>query len=490
MTKEPGGGLLSRLARPFAAIGRKAAPEAAAPAGSRGADPALVEDSFTLALQTVLDEQDGKFDTKLQVISLVEFREAVGDKWSRLAAKVLLIAEGVINLHIGAGNVFARQGEDCFVLLFRAVPHAEGRRRAVLIAQELGTRLVGDQFTGSEQPLALAAELSLAEALKPHGRLNLATLDRAVGEMRAIIAPPPSPTPPKAASAWTAVEPPARTRGRTDPDWRTMASAIAAGTARATTPPLPGDAALSLLWRPTWIANGEMIGAYRAQIQRIDQPGRPAYEGGHAYPPDDAASAMRLDRFCTGAVVREMRASQAAGIGSVAIVPLHWASASSPQRLSVLAPLADLPEEVRAVRLIIDLFGVPDSVRDPELEAAISNLRPLCREVMLRVRLAQPRAINAAECGVGVIGIDLSDLPPAEHTDDDRLLDLLARLHQNADSAWLGVYAWGIRRRAVVTGVVQGGYAMINGPGLMKDLPRLAKVLPAPRSRFGNQAGG
>ncbi|MDO8606623.1 MAG: hypothetical protein Q7R40_08810 [Phaeospirillum sp.] len=535
----PKNSLLSRLARPFTALGRLVSREEE-PAGiavnMAATSDGMVEDSFTLALETLLTEDDGKFQTKLQVISLVEFREAVGDKWFRLSEKVMLIAEGVINLHLGAGNAFGRRGQDFFVLLFRNVPPAEGRRRAVQIAQELGTRLVGAQFIGHERPLALATEISLADAMGADGKLDLGAIHDAVGEMRSLIAPTaptratyrphltrlaadddlpishsslPPPLPeqgdlrahlrPSALSAKDFVPRrsmlPSQTSAKSQdtprqvsaPSW--TAVEMGGQTSVATddldrTPPMPGDAILSLAWRPTWMAAGEVIGGYKARVNRVDAPGEAPYEGYRAYPEEGGESALALDRFVIGAAVREMRSTETAASRSIIIMPLHWASASSPQRLSLLAPLGDLPEKVRANRLIIDLFGVPDGASDGQLDATIQALRPLCKEVMLRVRLAQPRAPRAAECGITTIGIDLAELPANERTDDDSLLEALARLRQNADTVRLGVYAWGIRRRAVVVGAVQGGFAMINGPGLMKDLARPAKVLPAPRSRL------
>ena len=541
----PRDGLLSRLARPFSALGRlvssrEDASDTAIVIDADDASDAIVDDSFTLALETLLTEDDGKFQTKLQVISLVEFREAVGDKWNRLSEKVMMIAEGVINLHLGAGNVFGRRGQDFFVLLFRTVPAAEGRRRAVQIAQELGTRLVGAQFVGHERPLALATEIDLADAIAPDGTLDLAAIHQAVGEMRAIIAPdaparggyrphrtrpateedlpihhsslpPPLPEqgdlrahlrPSKLAAkdfvprrsmmpSQIPVTTESTPRQVAAPTWTAVVidnRAGSAGDGNGQTPPMPGDARLSLVWRPSWVASGELIGAYKAQVNRVDVPGQPPYEGCRAYPADGGDTALTIDRFVIGATVREMRTAETAASRAAIVLPLHWASASSPQRLSLLAALGDLPEAVRTSRLIIDLFGVPDGIADSQLAATIQALRPLCKEVTLRVRLAYPRASRTADCAIATIGIDLSELPSGERSDDDALLDALARLHQNADAARLGVYAWGIRRRAVVVGTVLGGFAMINGPGLMKDLARPAKILPAPKARLAGDA--
>lgn len=493
-SKRPGSGLLSTLSRPLAAVGRLiggGAKPAETPSEAEGDEReeragSLVDDAFTLALQTMLTEDDGQFQTKLQLISLVEFREAVGSKWPRVRDKVMLIAEGVINLHLGAGNTFGRQGEDFFVLVFRSVPTTEARRRAVAIAQALGTRLLGDQFIGLERPLALAAEISLADALNPDGSLNLDALHDAIGEMRCVIAEQAEGDKTKVAdSGWTAMEGPGSKPA--EPNWQAM-TLKTGGTQSAdgTTPPMPGDAQLSLLWRPSWVAAGEVIGAYKAQVSRLDGPGQQPYEGCAAYPVDGGETALNLDHFAIGAAIRGIRAAEQAGDRPLAILPLHWASASSAKRLSLLAPLANLPEQTRATRLVIDLFGCPPDCGNAELAATIAALRPLCREVILRVGLAHPRLGQAAATGLKTIGIDLAELPPAERTDDTGLLVALERLRRQASDLGLGTYVWGIRRRAVIMGTVNGGFAMINGPGLMKDLARPAKVLPAPRSRFGN----
>lgn len=509
------GGLRTALARPLAAIGRlMGGGKADAPVAAlkETASTSLVDDSFTLALEGLLAEDEGQDQTKLHLISLVEFHEAVGDKWARIAEKVMLIAEGVINLHLGAGNVFGRKGPDLFVLVFRNTPAPEARRRAVRIAQELGTRLVGSQFAGHDRPLALAAEISLADALDGNGGLDLDALAAAVTETRAVIAeeaPRPPIAPPEddaprrdRGPQWEAMT--AAERNRIDPNWRDApvdgparskaapdwrpvnaerpADDIAPGLDAA--PPLPGDAALSLVWRPTWMEEGEVIGAYRAQIQRIDEPGQPAYEGSRAYPAADGESIVRLDRFTAGAAVRGVKAAMADGSSAQLVVPLHWGSLGTSARMSVLAPFADIPEAVRTQGLVIDLFGLPANLAPVALSEAVSSIRPLCREVMIREPLSHPALNRVALAGANLVSIDLAELPNADKTDDDHLLAALQQLRRQADALGLKVCVWGVRRRKVVVGTVLGGFAMMNGPGLMKDLPRPAKVLPAPRSRF------
>ncbi|NFV79493.1 hypothetical protein G4223_05145, partial [Magnetospirillum aberrantis SpK] len=67
---------------------------------------------------------------------------------------------------------------------------------------------------------------------------------------------------------------------------------------------------------------------------------------------------------------------------------------------------------------------------------------------------------------------------------DDALLAALAAFNAAAGKTRLGSYVWGVRRRKVIVGAVQAGFAMVNGPALMKNIAKPARQLPAPKSRF------
>ncbi len=524
--KRARGGLLSRLVQPLRRLmgtQRSAAPPPATVVAA--ADDRLVDDEFRLTIDTLSQDQEGRFQTRLQIISLVEFREAVGERWSRVADKVMMIAQGVIGAHIGAGNLFTRQGQDFFILVFRNCPQPEGRHRALTIAQELGTRLLGDQFIGLERPLALAAEVTLDAAINPDGSFNLAAIHDAIGEMRSILAEAAEgPLPPRrsllpsrpsgepaggASGSLAAPSEIERPRGPgPEPNWQPIAvhkrhyrhqdehgwqlaqaavprpaAARPVPPARPTeTPPLTAGSRLSLLWRPTWLAAGEAIALYKAQIQRSDHAGAPPLEGSHAYPAQ-GAGAETLDRAVVAGAAGELAAASGTGAGrSSLVLPLHWASITSPQRMSLTAPLAG--EGGRAGRVVVELFGVPADVPPRALADAVRAARVLGREVVLRVCFSAPRAVMAADCGVSAIGVDLADLALAERTDDGALLAELMRLREVAGHARLACYVWGVRHRRVVVGTVQGGFAMINGPALMKDLDHPGRVLPAPKARF------
>ena len=155
MGKSAEQGLLGRLKGLFGNEPKKPAPPPL-PAKAKSVSFSQDED-ILLGLRDFLSEGRGAFDRSLHLISLVEFREAVGEKWERLSPKVVLIANAVITRHLGDAGSFRLHGEDCFVIVFRGLTAEQERARAIAAANDLGQRLLGAQFASGEQPLALAA---------------------------------------------------------------------------------------------------------------------------------------------------------------------------------------------------------------------------------------------------------------------------------------------------------------------------------------------
>ena len=83
-------------------------------------------DGISQIIEDILKEEAARFGThKVHIISLTDFRTALGAQWQRLSSKVMLIGENVIQRHIGLGHLYNRQGEDAFLLLFRNIPSPE-----------------------------------------------------------------------------------------------------------------------------------------------------------------------------------------------------------------------------------------------------------------------------------------------------------------------------------------------------------------------------
>lgn len=475
--------------------------------------PAAPVESFAAALQRMIDD-DPSLQARLHMVSLAEFREAVGDKWGRLAGKVDLIADNLIRRHIGRGNMWERQGEDSYLLAFPRVDEIEARRRVLLIVADLDRHLMGERIAG-RQARSLAREVPVGDAIGEDGQINPAAIQVAA-EAAIARGRQPGHHAPRRHMLPSAGDPSA-THGKQDlrrhilsssdlhahtahrtimakvaedepdehPEWQHFTfrgEAEASEDPWNTVPQLSPDSRLTLVWRPTWVSEGEAISAYTARVVRREPGQERALEGTMAYPDDDPRSAQAIDRYVVATAVRDLTTKGADRRCSV-IVPISWNSLVSKQRRDIIVPFADLDAETRAQRLKVEIFRTPDQADAEQLDDVIGFIRGLGCEPLVRMRVASNILRWAAANGTAV-GLDLSELRPHEKLDDAGLLAALDNLRDQACQGGIDCYLWSARRKRVIGGAVQSGFRMVNGPGLMADLRRLATVMPAPRVRF------
>lgn len=489
-------GLLGRLSRRiFGADDDAAGNKPAKPAADPDAFAAPVADNeLMLTLGDVLREEKGRFSTKIHVVSLIEFREAVGEKWDRLVEKVMMIADAVIKRHIGGGR-FARQGNDFFLLIFPGMKDDEARSRAISIAQELGRHLLGSQFSGGEQPLALSAEMLIDDVLLPDGSLDHAAVDRAVAQVRALIAAEAQ----KNANlrfasetdedqgGWAHLKP-GQMRNAAEEARRAFKAGPVSIVVDTDFEPVPEAqlGRLGALFRPTWMRDGEIVGAFLAQVRRRMDADEDWQVGACAYLEDQPGFALTVDRMLAHGMADQMAAMEKAGHEGRIIVPISFTSLIAKRRMQITGPYAELPDKMRARRLMIEIFGIPDGVTERQLTDAVSAARALSREVAVRVGLSGALTGMARDCGAAWVGADLAELQQAEKPDDDGLSHQLDQLQAIARRAHLHCYVWGIRRRLVLGRAVMSGFAMANGAALMKEVAAPSAPMALARSKFAN----
>ena len=514
-------GLLNRLSAPLSGLfeDERPRPRAAAP---RRRAVAFQDDAIALTLDDLVHEEGGKFTTKLQIVSLVEFREAVAERWPRLADKVLMLAESTIQRHLESGQHFTRQGEDMFVLVFSNLSDLEARARAVIIGNELGLRLLGDsRFVGAAVPLVQVAEIDADAARGPDGHFDLSLLSAAVAEartqsaeereaagLRAHMKPGEGGAAADAALRWhlkpgeggPADSGPEELRRHLLPG-QAVAAAGEPGLRRhllpSAAPPPPAESAppppppapaiaavdptdpdLSVVWRPTWCDTGEIIAAFQAVPVRAG-----AAKGAAAYAGLDAAASLASDRTVVAEAVTAMEQGAQAGNKVAVILPLRFSTLDRAGLAGVVAALGAVPEPLRLMRLVVELWDVPPGAKLSVIAPVLSVLRPLCREIALRVPARPERVAQLAGLRANLVACDLAGLTAAERT-DEALAAQLGPLRAAAETVQMRPCLWGVRSRPILVQAVWGGYAMVNGSALIKEVPRPGRPIPAPRSRF------
>lgn len=160
------------------------APDAAAADGQQAS--AFDDDPPEMTLEDILKEDIGAFGGKMHIISLVEFKEAIGSaKWLKLSRNIMLIAEGVLRSRLGHAHSYAQRGTDMFVLGFRGLSEGEAKNRAIMVAEEIGGRLAGANF-GGKQALVRVAEIDPEALLGGDGGLDEEALHAAVAGGQAV----------------------------------------------------------------------------------------------------------------------------------------------------------------------------------------------------------------------------------------------------------------------------------------------------------------
>ncbi len=481
-------------------------------------------------------ENNPRLRSHLYLISLADFREAATAKWARLADKVSVLTRAIIQRHIEKNGLFAQVDDETFVIALPAMSRQHAHERVTLIAKDLSSRLLGDRLVAGQRPLAIAANMPLTSAMAGDGGLNPLAIRLAVNEVRSVLVPlAPSASSPGPADADLLARlltggrkdrlasgaarrrrsPRFDGRGGTPGRSRFIAEIRAGGPINgpscmagfalrrgewqifsasrsgrdglpkgADIRPVPPEAQLSVLWRPTWVAASEGISAYCARILRVDEVGAAPLDGTAAYGAGTATGNLALDRCVVAAAMTALQAPNAALRGAGLILPLCWSSLDSAARWSLTGPLTDLPAPLRRDRLKIELFQVPPGVNEAEIGERLSFIKGLGCDAMIRLRPSSAPVGRMAKGQAKMIGLDLTELGPDEQMGDEDLLANLQRFHQMAASRRIACYLWGVRRRRVLGGSIVIGYEMVNGPGLMTDIGHPAAVVPVSRQNL------
>ena len=140
---------------------------------AQAAAQAEAKEVFDDKIQNLMTEGDLGAAGKLQYINLDEVREKLGDeKWERLSDKAMSICETVIRKHLTDGDMFNKQGNDTFFIVFSKLPQSKALLKCEQIAHEVRKRLLGDSEDSTELAMTTAAK-TLRELAGPDGKPDL-----------------------------------------------------------------------------------------------------------------------------------------------------------------------------------------------------------------------------------------------------------------------------------------------------------------------------
>jgi hypothetical protein len=391
-------------------------------------------DDVALALSNLAQETETRASGKVQVITLADFREAVGELWDKYQSRILLIAESTIGRMIGKGNTYIQQGEDAWILLFFGLNESDAQKRADAIAANLGEKLLGAQFSVEEPPLPATAKLDLADTLNADGSINMEALKASVSRIRQ-------------AQISKVVA-----RSRTPPAARPGASTIA---------PVPRSHAdkLRTFYRPAWRAETENVDTFFF---------RAAPQGGVNIYSDDApptGEATIIDLTKTAAA--DFVAMCDAGLQAKLSLPLPFEMLQGQAFPEIKRIISNLKQRDRLLRLRVEIVRIPANATADVLVAMREAFRPFVREVAFLVDLNVPNEQALVPDHI-MLGADVTTAPA---TSDEAIFQSMLMFRQRAGRR--GTYILGLHGRTQIVRAVSAGMAEIGGTTFMEDVKRL-----------------
>jgi len=389
------------------------------------------DDSVSLTLTSLVQETETRASGRVQVLSLVDFRDAVGDLWDKYQDKILIIAESTIARMIGRGNTFIPQGEDAWLLLFPGLDEDKAEQRTDAIASAIGKKLVGAQFTSHELPLPAAAKLDLNGAFNADGSLNMDAIRTAISKVRQtqiarVVAQRAKPTPPRA-----------------------PISTLQRSTATQLKP----------LFRSAWCAETQNIDTFF--FRAFNDSGVNIYDPDA--PPVGDATIVDLTKNAAALFT----ALCDSGLQAKMAIPVPLATLQGPALPEIQRIIAGLPQRDRLMRLRLEVVRIPDSVT-PEMLVPIREIfRPFVREVAFMVDLVAPNPQVLVLDHI-MLGVDLGS--KTTRSDEDVFQEMLMFRQRAGRRA---TYILGLHSRGHLIHALRAGFSEIGGPALHEDTRRL-----------------
>lgn len=395
------------------------------------------DEGVALTLTDLVQEAETRASGRVQVITLGEFRGAIGELWERYESRILLIVESTISRMIGRGNTFIPQEKDTWLLLFPALEESEAIERADAIAAKIGEKLVGARFTETPPPLPEAAKLDLSGALNADGSLNLERVKTAVASVRHAVANAGRSPVPAAKKAGAPARPPVSPPPRAKSD----------------------AAQLSVIYRPAWTAETQSVNSFYFRATRSD--GTDVFAASGAFPNE----ATVLDLLAAGS--RAFSDMCARGLRATLTVPIPFPLLQGAALAEIQRAISALPQRDRLMHLRLEVTHVPARAGADSLVPIRELFRPFVRDIAFLVDLFQPSEQVFALDHI-MVG---AEIPRGLRRSDDEIFQAMLLFRQRAGQR--PVYLLGLASRLQVAHGVTANITELGGPAVVGELKKL-----------------
>ncbi|MCF8483132.1 MAG: hypothetical protein K9H25_22125 [Rhodospirillum sp.] len=387
-------------------------------------------------LKAYLTDQGDSAVSKIHLISLDEMKEAFGPEWDRLAAKAMMITEGIIRKHLTGEDYYYRQADDSYLLLLSGLGVHEAAAKVQMIANQIRRRLLGDRADNMRGFGVKAAVVTLSELLEQGTIPSFDNITRILEER-------------------LPEEVGVRTFRR---------KAAGAGVS----PQARVYESLTVRYRPVWNPASQLVFAYQCQPYRTTDygifAGQWTLNGGYLDP-----LGIEVDKKVIEDALKHLRAMRDEKTPPVTLIPLHYKSFTGQARNEMFSLISSLLNQSRQEMVAFELVGLLDSLPVNRLPQIVTALTRLSRFVAVRAVPDQFDHIKGYLNGVRLLGLDLNDISRhgADTASRGRAMIDFARF---AKDQGIASYVWDLKTIDEVKLALEMGFSNLNGLAVASEL--------------------
>ncbi len=203
---------------------------------------------------------------------------------------------------------------------------------------------------------------------------------------------------------------------------------------------------------PSWLAKKKVVGGF--VIEPIEGGGPNA---ARHFPNEGSVDGFDLPVLHYAA--QRAGALVATQKPMLVFVPIYWNYLDQARlRTPYLSYLSTISEASRRL-LVFELAGIPEDLMPTRIEDRIRQLRPYCRSIVCRTRIARRDLSVFGKLPIHAIGIDLGELPPYERGIIPALDDFL----DQAEKTQRHTYIHGLTSKSMLIAVQSAGVDFVAG---------------------------
>ncbi len=400
----------------------------------------LEDDELSMTFATLLDDRESKSYGTVQILTLSQFRQDLGDIWDSYEKNILLIAETTVDRMLGRSQTAIREDDETWLLVTPDLTPGEAERFAERIASVIGEKLIGARFEATASASSdadatpLTGPLDITQAVQADGTINRSSISQALSNAQAVIA--------------------ARAKAKRQEEEKAETGEQDVKPADPPAEFVSAEPGLKIQYWPAWSADSQSIDTF------FCRPVSPA--GGDPFRREDprqiAANAVAIARGCAVTLNGMIKDSVRAKL----VAPIPYAALMSSAQRSILQAFEKLHESHRFLYLRLEIVDVPAVVTLPTLLTARQVLEPLARDIGILTDLGTPNRVVLSASKV-MIGAD------ADASSGDVLTDLEA-FHTACQGR--PTYVVGLSSPQEVKTAVYAGFNEVGGSAVKPPLTK------------------